>query len=76
MIVLCGWAMSLSLSPMSWLLVLSTYCRVLQTANTTSPVRVAREGPKNVTGVIGDGDDSFIACRPFAVEIRGAMSYG
>ena len=49
---------------------------VLQTANATSPVRVAREGLKDVTGVIGDVDDSFIACRPFAVEIRGAMSYG
>ena len=46
-------------------------------ANATSPIRVAREGLKNVTCGIVDGDDSFIACAPITVEIRGgAMSYG
>ena len=49
---------------------------VPQTANTNSPVRVAREGPENFTGVIGDGDKGFVACIPFAVEVRGAKSYG
>ena len=49
---------------------------VPQTANTNSPVRVAREGPENLTGVIGDSDEGFVACIQFAVEVRGAMSYG
>ena len=47
-----------------------------QTSNTSSPVRVAREGSENFTGVIGDDDKGFVACRPFAVEVRGAKSYG
>ena len=45
-------------------------------ANATSPVRVAREGLKDVACAIVDVDDSFIACAPITVEIRGAMSYG
>ena len=50
--------------------------RVPHDANATSPIRVAREGIKNVTSAIVDGDYSFIACAPFTVEIRGAVSYG
>ena len=45
-------------------------------AYATSPIRVAREGLKDVTCAIVDVDDSFIACAPITVEVRGAMSYG
>ena len=47
-----------------------------QTSNTSSPVRIAREGSENFTGVIGYDDKGFVACRPFAVEVRGAERYG
>ena len=45
-------------------------------ANATFPVRVAREGLKDVACAIVDVDDSFIDCAPITIEIKGAMSYG